>query len=327
MSRSEPGREPGADPVLDELIAGNDLDELVREVDRRTDARDWDGLDRLRRRCRAALDRGLQLWPAATLAEYRLALRAPGAWAAVTAAEGSGRFALGPLPEVAASTHTWAELAPHLAAGPAAGVCAHERVVRGETLTEAGVPFADVFGVPLALEPWEPEWPVATYGDNEVHAPRPRLPALAGRRLPAPGRPVDDTGAEVVLGAVVEPWVSQSNGRVEVACVEGGALAAVAALGVERARVAEVERGGALAQIAWAAASGGAHGRRRGAAAGRDLAWATVEALGDGRAAGRLRWFVWSPGEGDEEVGWNLHLAMEDPDRGRAWALAAEDRL
>ena len=70
-----------ADPVLDALIAGNDLDELVRQVDRRTDAHDWDGLVRLRDRCRAAVERGLQLWPAASLAEYRLALRAPAAWA------------------------------------------------------------------------------------------------------------------------------------------------------------------------------------------------------------------------------------------------------
>ena len=47
---------------------------------------------------------------------------------------GAGRFALGPLSEVAASTHTWAELAPHAPPGPLAAVTAHERVVRGEDL-------------------------------------------------------------------------------------------------------------------------------------------------------------------------------------------------
>ena len=107
-------RPESAEPLLDRLIAGNDLDELVREVDRRTDADDWDGLVRLRDRCRAAVERGFQLWPAASLAEYRLALRAPAAWAGAVVVEGAGRFALGPLAEVAASTHGWAELAPHL---------------------------------------------------------------------------------------------------------------------------------------------------------------------------------------------------------------------
>jgi hypothetical protein len=306
------------DADLDDLIAGNDLDELVREVDRRTDAGDWPGLRRLRDRCRAALERGFQLWPAASLAEYRLALRAPGEWAAAVTSEGAGRFALGPLTEVAASTHPWAELAPHLPDGPLAGVCAHERVVRGEDLRQADVPFADVFDIPLALEAWEPQWPVATYGDKDIHAPRPRLPSLTPTRLPGPGERVDDAEAEATLLAVVAPWVSQSNGKAEAICVRGGALSAVAALGISDARVAELETGEALAQVAWAAASGGAHGRRRGAAAGRHLAWACAGALGD--AARTLRWFAW-----DDDTGWKLHLAVEDPGRGLAWALSAGD--
>jgi hypothetical protein len=117
---------------------------------------------------------------------------------------------------------------------------------------------------------------------------------------------------------VVAPWVTQSNGRAEVSCVRGGALAAMAALGATDARVAELETGQALAQIAWAAASGGAHGRRRGAAAGRHLAWACAGALGGNEYP--LRWF-----SGDDDTGWKLHLAAEDPARGLAWALAASD--
>lgn len=316
--------QPGGDPVLERLVASNDLDELVREVDRRTSAGDWPGLLRLRDRCRAALERGFQLWPAASLAEYRLALRAPGQWSAAMTSEGAGRFAVGPLPEVAASTHAWAELAPHLPPGPLAGVCAHERVVRGEDLRHAGVPFADVFDVPLVLEAWEPQWPVATYGDNEVHAPRPRLPALRAVRLPDPGSRVDHPDAETALLAVVAPWVSQSNGRAEVSCVRGGALAAVAALGVVEARVAELEAGEALVQLAWAAASGGAHGRRRGAAAGRDLAWGSADALGGVGAVHDLRWFAWDD-DALPELGWKLHLAVEHPTEGVGWALAASD--
>ena len=55
------------------LVELGELDELVRHVDRLVDAEEWDGLVDLRRRCRAALERGKQLWPAASLAEYRLA--------------------------------------------------------------------------------------------------------------------------------------------------------------------------------------------------------------------------------------------------------------
>jgi len=315
----------GVDPVLDRLVAGNDVDELVREVDRRTAASDWDGLLRLRDRCRSAVERGFQLWPAASLAEYRLALRAPGPWAAAVLSEGAGRFALGPLTEVAASTHTWAELAPHLLAGPLAGVVAHERVVRGEDLLHAGVPFNDVFDVPLDLQAWEPPWPLATYGDNDVDAPRPALPILSSVELPAPPPLVEDAEADSVLRAVVATWVSQSNGRAQVACVDGGALAAVAALGVSKARAVELEPGPALAQLAWAAASGGAHGRRRGAAAGRDLAWACAGALSPTGAAGALRWYAWD--DGAPEIGWHLRLAMEDPDAGTGWAVAASDAV
>src|SRR5207253_4563968 len=115
-----------------------DLDELVRHVDRLCDAEDWDGLVDLRDRCRRALERGKQLWPAASLAEYRLALDAPGPWAAAVLVPGAGRFALGPLSEVTASTHTWAELAPHVPPGPLAAVPANERVVRGGGLRADG---------------------------------------------------------------------------------------------------------------------------------------------------------------------------------------------
>src|SRR3989442_1354169 len=110
--------------------------------------------------------------------------------------------------------------------GPLAGVCAHERVVRGEDLRGAGVPFADVFDVPLVLQAWEPPWPLATYGDNEVHAPRPRLPAVRRVRLPEPGERIADPEAEAALLAVVGPWVSPSNGRAGGSCVHGGSPAA-----------------------------------------------------------------------------------------------------
>jgi hypothetical protein len=87
--------------------------------------------------------------------------------------------------------------------------------------------------------------------------------------------------------------------------------------------------------MAWAAASGGAHGRRPGAAAGRFGAWWAVAALAGllddwpvapdrlGAAVGDLQWFAWDAEE--PATGWRLQIAVEDPVRGRAWAIAAGD--
>ena len=87
--------------------------------------------------------------------------------------------------------------------------------------------------------------------------------------------------------------------------------------------------------MAWAGASGGAHGRRRGMAYGRFGAWwatAAVAGLADdwplsadeiGEAAAELRWVAWDAGE--PQTGWTLRLAVEDPAFGVAWAVAAVD--
>ena len=88
--------------AVGEAVARGDLDRLVRLVGDLCAAADWEGVVLLRDRSRAALERGLQLWPAAEYAEYRLALEAPGRYAGPVVVEGAGRFALGPLWEVAA---------------------------------------------------------------------------------------------------------------------------------------------------------------------------------------------------------------------------------
>ncbi|MGH9149867.1 MAG: hypothetical protein ACRD0F_05945, partial [Acidimicrobiales bacterium] len=89
--------------MIGEAIDRGDLDELVIVADRLCAAADWDGLVELRDRARAAVERGRQLWPIASHAEYRLALEAPAAWAGPVLVPGAGRFAPGPLPEVAAA--------------------------------------------------------------------------------------------------------------------------------------------------------------------------------------------------------------------------------
>ena len=162
-------------PDLPAAVERGDVDELLGLINGLCLDGDWDGLEELARRCRAALERGRQLWPVAAHADYRLALEAPGPWAGRAVAPGKGRFSPGPLAEVAASTHSWDELAPHLTDPPLAAVVAQERVVRGEDLaSDRSVP-RQLVEVPLALAWWEPEYPVATYrpegGDFPYPAP------------------------------------------------------------------------------------------------------------------------------------------------------------
>ena len=127
--------------------------------------------------------------------------------------------------------------------------------------------------------------------------------------------------------------VPESSGHADVVQVEGDALAAIRAIGPRRARVADVTLGEALAAMAWTGSSGGAYGSRRGTPIGRSLAWWVLATLlgydempddpSDLEEAAELRWVVWDPG--DAVGGWALHLAIEDPQDGVAWAISAVD--
>jgi hypothetical protein len=116
--------------------------------------------------------------------------------------------------------------------------------------------------------------------------------------------------------------------------VEGDHLAAIAALGLPSARVAELATAEAMAWMGWAAASGGAHGRRRGAAAGRYLAWWAVASLADldwpalpGEVAAAARGIAWHWfDDGSPDTGWVLRLAASSPDFGISWAISASDQ-
>lgn len=316
-----------------ELIDVGDLDELLRRVDLLCDEGDWPGLIDLRDRCRAAFARGRQLWPAASHAEYRVALQAPGRWAA-SVVGGGGHFSLGPLTEVVASTHSWSELAAHLRAGPDAALVAHERVVRGEDLRHEADIDPRVLELPLRLEPWEPVYPVATYKPYTVELADPPAPpeGASDVAVTAGARLVDDREAVDALVELVSAWTSQSNGTASAVAVEGDAAAAIGALvGGEPVRAAEADQAEAVAVMAWAAASGGAHGRRRGMAYGRFAAWWALAALAGqldrwpdvNQALGCLRWYRWDrvePGSG-----WVVRLAAESVHEARAWALEATD--
>jgi hypothetical protein len=322
---------------LDALIHRADLDGLVRLIDSFGASRQWDRLLALRDRSRAALQTGRQLWPAATLAEYRLALWAPPEWAARVLDEESGRFTIGPLTEVVAQHHELAELRQHLPDSPRLGFIAHERALRGEVVAD-DVP--NPLEMPFALQPWEPEYPLATYSDAGLEAPAP--PLVAGDRFVpidpralVPGSEIDDDAVQLAVRQLFEPWTASSNGRVEVRCVEGTAAQAIAAHGVRRASLAPITAAEALAWLAWAGASGGAHGRRRGGAIGRFGAWWLLAALGDlvddwpvdpdelGDLAASLEWSWWTAHE--PHLGWEIRLAVADPDEGYAWSITALD--
>ncbi|HEX2404414.1 MAG TPA: hypothetical protein VHM29_06895, partial [Acidimicrobiia bacterium] len=182
---------------------------------------------------------------------------------------------------------------------------------------------------------WEPAYPTAVYKNDKVEAPAPPIVDTAEADLPDEVESIEDTDSLAALGDLVEPWTDQSNGRSQAAAVEGDHLAAIAALGMTRARAVSIDPSLGVAWMAWAAASGGAHGRRRGAAAGRYLAWWAVAALVDldwpadpesmGAAVAGLGWHWFD--DGSPETGWLLRLAISSATLGLSWAIAATDQV
>ncbi|MEX2251313.1 MAG: hypothetical protein WD895_04480 [Acidimicrobiia bacterium] len=310
-----------------EALESSDTDELLRVIDGLCSTQAWDGLVELRTRCREAVERGKQVWGVEEHIRYRLTLEAPPTYAGAAVSEGQSRFALGPLGEVAASTKTWQEMEPHLEIGPERRTLAAERVVRGERVEEPGL------DLPGWLEDWEPRYQVATYKRDKVEAPSPPPPNVSETPLPAGFDLVDDPHSEAALADLVQPWTDESNGRCQTTAVAGDHLAAIRSLGATLCREASIGGVAGLAWMGWAAASGGAHGRRRGAAAGRQLAWWATSVMADlpwpcapddlGAAASRFGWFWFD--DGSPGTGWALRLAIEDPDSGLAWAISAVD--
>jgi hypothetical protein len=322
--------------TLQDLIEASDLAGLTRYVDGVCASRDWDQLAVVRDRCNEAVERGKQVWAIAQFAEYRMALDAPAEMAGAVMSDGRGRFALGPLWEVAASTHSWGDLDPYVSVPTVRAMIAHERSIRGEAVDATSID-ERILEIPLAVQSWEPEYPVADYQSDRATFPDEifDLP-MAWIELPdATDRDDDDRVCNALL-ALVAPWWEDSLGHAEVVTVEGTIEEAIRALGPHRVRAAEVDLATAFEAMVWAGASGGAHGRRRGTPTGRALAWWVIlEVLGYddvpedldelGREAAALRWMLWDPG--DRVGGWNLHLGIQDPRDGLAWVLSAVDAV
>jgi len=318
---------------LDLLIRSGDVDGLVRLVDAMCASRDWESLLGVRDACRAATDAGRQVWPAATLADYRLALRAPDELAAIVVDESNGRFVLGPLSEVVAQHHQWEALAPHLEDPVAAEFVARECALRGR---RTGQEPLDPYDVPVDPLGWEPAYALATYRDDGADFPHPAIAVRDWQRVDgAAGTAVTGTGVDgAVSDAVhdlVSGWTTGSNGTCAVSQADR-VDDAIAALAGGDAQRGAADPGDAMSLAAWAGASGGAHGRRRGAAGGRQRAWALVAATAGlelpwdpdavGRAAASTTWWTWR--DATAPSGWTLQLAWSTP-RG-AWAVDARDR-
>ena len=313
-----------------EAIESSDTDDLLRIVDDSCVAGEWAELEKLRVLLDEALTRGRQLWGVDQHIRYRMALEGPADVAARAVEEGPARFALGPLTEVAANRHTFAELAPHLQTGPNLLSVASERAAAGEPLAGIGLPPTEL---PLELRPWEPTYSLPVYHKDRVESAPPPRPPTKPVELPGDAQVVDDLTSTDALLALVLPWLEESNGRGQAVCVDGPPAAALRALSVPRAEMAPVTTAEAMAHMAWAAASGGAMGRRRGAAFGRFATWFALAALAGWEwpvsgpemegAAARLRWYVWS--DLAPELGWSLQLAAHDPVEGLSWAIGARD--
>ncbi|MGH8957785.1 MAG: DUF6183 family protein [Acidimicrobiia bacterium] len=313
-----------------EAIESSDTDDLLRIVDGACAAKEWGELQKLRTLLAEAIERGRQLWGIDQHIRYRMALEGPPVVAASAVEEGPARFALGPLTEVVANHHTFAELAPHLPLGPNRAAVAAERTVARERVDADGLGPTEL---PLELKSWEPVYSLPTYHKDRVESPAPPRPPMEPIALPGEARVVDDLASTDALLALVLPWLEESNGRGQAVCVDGPPPAALRALSVPRAEMAPIATAGAIAQMAWAAASGGAMGRRRGAAYGRFATWFALVALAGWEwpasaeevedAVSRLQWFAWT--DLAPELGWSLHLAAHDPGEGLSWAIGARD--
>ncbi len=318
---------------LDRLLDTGDLDGLLRAVDEACDDGDWDSVEAVAERARGAHERGHQLWPAADHADHRLALAGPADAAARAVGRDAQRFGLAPLAEVAASGRSWADLEPHLPDGPLRALVAHERVTRGEDLTGLVLP-DDPLDLPLRLAAWEPATDGPAIGPYDIDDPAPPTGRLDPVDLPSAGPAVDDPAVDA-LRDLTRTWTEQSEGTSRAVAVTGDAPAAVAALGATTARMRPIGADEAMTHLAWAAASGGAHGRRPGTARGRFDAWWCAHLLAGfdddwppdpgelGDAVLELAWWSWD--DGSPVPGWHLGLAVADPDDGLAWALDTRD--
>jgi len=324
---------------LDSLIHRVDLDELVRYVDNTCNARDFEHLIEIRDLARAAVNTGRQLWPIATLANYRLALYAP-AHLAVRALDDTARtFMPGPLSEILSVHHSWDELAVHLPEGPDRSLVAYERALRGDIISTDESSALDIRVMPYE---WEPQYPIAMYDDDGVHCDPPVLDQktfyLPSRETFGGDYEIDDDDTVTAVRELFSSWTTESNGKVSVTVVEGSIREALYSHGVPDAHSAPLSTELAFSWLAWAGASGGAHGTRPGMATGRFGVWWLCATISDRvddwplhdpesqRIMQDLRWERFTHPDIDTN-GWVVHLAVHDPSTGVSVVIDAADSV
>jgi hypothetical protein len=239
----------------------------------------------------------------------------------------------GPVSEILSVHHTWDDLEPHLGPGHDRSLVAYERSMRGCNIDSDEPALLDIS---IAIQPWEPQYEVAHYTDDGVDFPAPDL-VNPQHLLHAESADIsNDPDSVNAFRRLVEPWTAQSNGTATAVVVDGDTAGAMHALGLSQARTASLTSREAVAWLAWAGASGGAHGKRRGAATGRSETWwflATFTGLADdwpldslqmGEVLESLEYTLFENDKAPTH-GWGLHLIIEDPDEGLSIALTATD--
>ncbi|MFE4515516.1 hypothetical protein ACFRMQ_15145 [Kitasatospora sp. NPDC056783] len=273
----------------------------------------------------------------------------------------------GPLWEVLATRHSWLRLSPLLGPAPVRRLVAHTRVLLGEDLRHGAEPDPEGVPLrlePWEAAGWEEAVRVREYlPAGGARSALLTLPAsregLGEVELPPPveraeGRPDGPRAARALAGlGALAPWAGT-------VCVRGQAPAAAALLARDR-RVVGGYLPFALAYPALVRAA--AVGRAQGCAHGRLGLWRALSAMvamagaaGPGSVAGvggpdavdgvdavdrvdrvdgadrsevnalvaRMRCFTWQePSAGLH----HLHLALEDPVRGVAWAVSGSQEL
>lgn len=337
----------------------------MREADRLATGERWDEIVALREACLAATEEsGRQLWGPARYAAYRIALEGPAALAAAMLEPGVVRFGLGPLTEVVAQYHAFADLAPHLDA-TLLPVVAQERILRGEDLRDE-IDLADE-DPPAVLQPFEPVYTVPLYRaqervDGSFVPSTPGLADAPWRAAPSSAGPSGDSAERALERAAVPSraralvraleegvavWEAQSSADVVTAATAAVTTAAAVpdpAAAPERAAVLLGRDGIAwrplsvadlFGLVAFAAASGGVRGRRRGGAAGRAHAWwlvRTAVGMTDATAASiddlefALEDLRLLELRSTGEAAWRLEVAIGHPEGEWAVGLSALDR-
>lgn len=318
------------------MPASDRHDDLVRRIDSFVARGDWDALELLGQQCRSAppgeTPRVSTTVSVAALCDYHLMLGAPASAVARVLNDDPDESPFGPLPEVAACGQTWATLGPLLSA--AAADFAGERAVRGEIISPPPPRTDAHFGVPLALQTWEPAYALADYRRDDTRFPAPAPPMWTETsRLPPAGEAIGDPHVVDAFHDLMRGWRSTDSGRLDIVTAEGDHLHAISALGHLRVLLAPISFEEALRWLAWAGASGGRSGRRRGASMGRSLAWTTVASLAgvsedwpiDPREMGEigegLQWFLWNEPEAGE---WVFRLAVHDDVEELGFAISAD---